>query len=388
MLVACMLAPMRPARSTLVLASFTVVLCAIAWLGVRNYGNNVSALFHMDVPFGERNDVPEGLVLYEDAAYDGMLYYQVARDVPKLVDGRPIILDSPYRFQRILLPLLVNAVTFGDAAWFPWAFLLLNVGAAVLALALTMRLTKTAGVHALTAVANPAVFVGMLYSLTEPLSLLFVVVFLGVWERAKKTMDAWGVLALTLSVFARETTVFLMGLLVLWYLWKRKWKDAALAFVPAIPFLAWQRFLAFRFGEVGFQANSNVIDFPFSGPIQLLGMFGDGKLSYRLSAFALLLFLLPLCAVLAREWLRLRVRIDAYAFLLAGLCATMLCMDAHMWGAITSIGRVVTPVYPVYAVYAAHRDTKALRGLSWLLIAISLVAAVGIASVPHPYVVS
>ena len=92
--------------------------------------------------------------------------------------------------------------------------------------------------------------------------------------------------------------------------------------------------------------------------------------------------------MLVREWLRLRLRIDVYAFLLSGLCATMLCMDAHMWGAITSIGRVVTPVYPIYAVYAAHRDTKVLRGLSWLLIAISLVAAVGIASVPHPFSLS
>ena len=66
----------------------------------------------------------------------------------------------------------------------------------------------------------------------------------------------------------------------------------------------------------------------------------------------------------------------------------MLCMDGHMWGAITSIGLVVTPVYPVYALYAAERDTAVLRKISLVLLVVTLVASAGIASVPHPFRVS
>jgi hypothetical protein len=73
---------------------------------------------------------------------------------------------------------------------------------------------------------------------------------------------------------------------------------------------------------------------------------------------------------------------------LAGLCAVMLSMHPHMWGALTSIGRVVTPFYPAYVLFAGSRDTRFLRLLSGCLILFSIVAAIGIAAIRHPYVVS
>lgn len=369
-------------------AGVAAAFILLVLLGVRHYDGNVSALLHMDVPFGERHRVPEGIVLYEDAAYDGMLYYQVARDIPELFTGRTIALDSPYRFQRILLPLFMNAVTLGDERGFAWALLLINLSAVLGALALMLRLLKRASIHALTAVVNPAATVGVLYSLTEPLSLLFVVAFLGVWERAGRRVTAWGVLALSLSLFARETTVFLIALLFMWSLWKRRWRDAALSLAPMLPFVAWQRFLDVRFGAVGFQANGNVVGWPFSGPIDLLHSLALGVTSYRLSAAALLAFVLPLCVVLARDWWKEKIRVDVMTFLTTGLCGAMLVMDSHMWGAITSIGRVVTPMYPVYALYAAEKNTPALRWISAALIAVTVVASIGIAAVPHPFRIS
>ncbi len=109
---------------------------------------------------------------------------------------------------------------------------------------------------------------------------------------------------------------------------------------------------------------------------------------YRLTSLALLAFILPLSLLLSREWLKSRGRIGVRAFLLTGLVAVMFCMDAHIWGVITSIGRVVTPVYPAYVAYAMHKDTRALRLLSGLLVFVSLVSAFGIASVTHPFTVS
>lgn len=153
-------------------------------------------------------------------------------------------------------------------------------------------------------------------------------------------------------------------------------------------FVAWQYFLVMRLGSVAFQANGNAIDFLFVGPITLIKWLFEGLNTYRLSALGLLFFVTPLCVALGKEWWNKRQHIGVYAFLLTGLTCTMLSMDSHMWGAITSIGRVVTPIYPVYALYAAQRDTWIERTLSVILIVVSIVAAIGIAWVKHPYIVS
>lgn len=379
---------MRATHPLAVVGCTLVALLGLVFLGTRHYGGNVSGLLHMDVTFGEAHRVPPGIVLYEDGGYDGMLYYEVARELPVLVFGGKAGLDSPYRFQRIVLPALTYVVTLGNAALFPWALLLLNLCAALGSLALTLRLARGKTLHALTVVGNPAILVGILYTLTEPLSILFMLLFLRQWERKNYALDAFSLLALLLSLLARETTVFLIGLLLLWSLWGKKWKEAALLLVPVALFIGWQWFLRMRLGAIGFQANDNIVGYPFEGPLTVLRWAWEQRglhQFYRFSSLALLSFLLPLCGVLAAQWAREKSRIDLYAFLLSGLAFTMLCMDPHMWGVITSIGRVVTPVYPVYAVYAARRDTPVLRVLSVLLIGVSVVAAVGIASVPHPY---
>lgn len=363
-------------------------LAFIVFLGIRHYDYNVSALFHMDTAFGERNRVPQGLVLYEDAGYDGMLYYQVARDIPSLFTGGVTSLDSPYRFQRILLPLLVFKVTLGQERFFPYAFLIINLFASLATLVLMIAITKKTNIHTLTVIFNPAILVGILYSLTEPLSTFFIVLFLYFWEKNNRKVHAWGLIALLLSLLARETTIFLVGLLFLWYLWKKQWKQAALLVLPIILFILWQYFLVLRLGSVPFQANSNVVSTPLTGPITLLLWITQGLTSYRLSSVGLLLFVLPLSFVLGKEWTQKKMAIDVYAFLLTGLILTMFSMDAHMWGAITSIGRVVTPIYPVYALFVSARDTWLTRAISTILIGVSIVAIIGIASARHPFILS
>ncbi len=375
-------------QSFITVSAAALGLMALVLLGVSHYGGNVSGLLHMDVPFGETHQVPPGVVLYQDAAYDGMLYYQIMRDLPALFSGGEPSLDSPYRFQRILLPLVTYAVTFGHEAWFSFAMLVINLLVSLASLALMLRMTKGKTLHALTVVVNPAILVGILYMLTEPLSLFLIVLFFWYWERNQRQLNVATLLCLLLSLLARETTVFLIGLLFVWELWHKHWKQALLLVVPMILFTLWQWFLTMRLGGVPFQANSNVVSFPLHGPLQLLQWLTEGLTTYRLSGFALLVFVLAGCGVLSAEWMEKRLKIGLFAFLLTGLLVTMLSMHSHMWGAITSIGRVVTPVYPVFALYAAERDGKWQRFLSILLMIISIVAAIGIASVPHPYEIS
>lgn len=385
--------PSVPPKQTLSLLGFTaILLLAFVWLGVRQYDGNVSALLHMDRAFGERHAVPPGVVLYEDAGYDGMLYYQVARDLPALFAGRETSYDAPYRFQRILLPLLAYAAVLGQDRFLPYSLLAVNLLAALLSLALILPLTKGKRLHALTVVLNPAILVGVLYSLTEPLSILFIVLFFRVWLKRDPQLTALSLLLLFLSLLARETTVFLIALLGAWFFLHRQWKQMLLVTLPVFAFLPWQYYLTQRLGAVPFQASGQIMNFPLRGPVLLLrSLFTESgtMLLYRLSSIGILLYVLSLCTALGRVWIDRRGRVGLFPFLVSGLAFIMLSMDATtIWGSITSIGRVVAPIYPVYALYASKRDTKAERLVSWILIAVSIVAAVGIASVPHPFTVS
>ncbi len=226
-------------RSFVVLSCTALALLFLVFLGVRHYGGNVSALLHMDVRFGRQHQVPAGVVLYKDAGYDGMLYYQVARDVPVIFfPTGTLYLDSPYRYQRILLPLIAFVITGGNDRALPFAFLLINLAASLgaLALLLSMIRKRTQMLHALTAVLNPAIFVGILFSLTEPLSLFFVVLFLFLWERNHQKMNAATIAVLIFSLLARETTVFLITLLLLWYVFHKQWRQAFFQIVPVVFF--------------------------------------------------------------------------------------------------------------------------------------------------------
>jgi hypothetical protein len=379
-------------RPVLAVALSAAGLLAIVALGVRGYGGNVSALLHLDTPFAETHGIPHGVAVYDDAAYDGMLYYEVARELPALFAGRgEIRLDSPYRFQRILLPLFTYALALGNERAFPAAMLLINLASALGTLIVFLRILKQPSVHALTVVWNPAMLVGILYMLTEPLSLFFMALFFWRFQARHRRLDTVSMLMLLLSLLARETTVFLIGLLFLWFAWKRQWKDMLLALAPMLLLALWQWFLAHRLGAAGFQANSNIINIPLLGPIKtIVWAFTDSGLArfYRLASLCLLTFVLALAWILGEEGWAKKTHVDLHWLLLAGLTATVLCMHPHMWGALTSIGRVVTPFYPAYALYAADRDTRALRLLSWWLIGFSVIAAIGIASVPHPYHIS
>ncbi len=360
----------------------TASLVAVSLFGIRQYQWNVSGLLHMDDVFGATNHVPHGLVLYKDGGYDGMSYYQVTRDLPALFSGENLSNDSPYRFQRILLPLFTYALSFGHENQFPLVMLLINIVSAVASLALVLMYTKRLSIHAFAIVFNPAVLVGILYSLTEPLSLFFTVAFYFAWEKNNRRLGFLAVTMLTLALFARETTIFLIVLLVLWNLWKRQWKDLLFLSIPVVILLLWQYSLAHRLGSVPFQTSSGFIVFPFTGAWSLVVRLSEHINSYLISGLAVLLFASALLVNLSREWIQKRTAIDALCFLLTGLTLTLFSMHDHMWGAITSIGRVVTPLYPTYVLYAAERNTWIEKSLSWFLVSFSIAAAA------HPYVIS
>jgi hypothetical protein len=63
----------------------------------------------------------------------------------------------------------------------------------------------------------------------------------------------------------------------------------------------------------------------------------------------------------------------------------MLLMPKYIWGSITSIGRVITPVYPLTVLLLAHRDSPLTRMLAIGILVLGLVTGVGLALILHPF---
>jgi len=66
----------------------------------------------------------------------------------------------------------------------------------------------------------------------------------------------------------------------------------------------------------------------------------------------------------------------------------MTMMAPDIWGSITSIGRVITPVYPLALVYSASRDTIVSRVIAAMILLIGIVTALGLALIAHPFILA
>jgi hypothetical protein len=387
------------AKEKYILGIVAAILLSFTFFATKNYEGNLSSLLRIGKTFGETHEVPGGLVMYDPAGYDGELYYQMARNVPQFFFGDDHsdipFYDNAYRWQRILLPITVYGLSLGNESWFPNMFIRINLVSILLSFVLTIILIGKFNIHALTSVFNPAALVGLLFCLTEPLSLLFITAFLLRWKKKEMQIDALQVLFLTLALFARETTLFLIvlliGLIVVQSKFKladRKMKQIMLLFVPIILFLAWQGVLYLRLGEIPMANGSGMVDWRFLGTFGLIGRAISALNPYVLSALAFLfLFVLPLFVYGLHLWFK-KDKKTPILFILGGLTVAMLSMNVALWGVLTSIGRVITPIYPVYALAASENDSRPFRLLSVSLIVISTVLSVGIAIQTHAYVVS
>ena len=187
-------------------------------------------------------------------------------------------------------------------------------------------------------------------------------------------------------MLARETTVFLILPLAVFSLLKKEWKNTFFCLLSLIPFALWTLFLVDRFGALPLETSAGMLNIPFSGPLDLLQRsLAENITAYRLSSLSfLVLFFLPLALIEVYRWWKGREG-GMLGSLLLVLIVAMLCLDAHIWGVITSIGRAVTPLYPVFAFKAMEEGGRMERTLSGSLILVSIVAAVGIALVTHPF---
>jgi len=367
-----------------------LTLALIVLLNIRSYGFSITSIFHVDEVLSTQNPMPRGFVVLKVPSYDGAQYYQVARNMPKIMNPSRWselrnISPGSYAYQRFLLPLSAYILSLGQEAALPYVFLLINI-LALLVTAAEMLRRKKHPLYALALCLSPAAMVAVHFMLAEPLTILLITTFLLRYAE-KKHMTWFDVLLLSLLVLAREVNILFIAYLIGFSLLKQNWRDVLKLLIPAAVFVSWHAIILGIFGNIPFLISAEAKVLPFSEPLKnLLGVYGYDRMS--LSSIALFFgFVLPGIAWVCTDMWKTR-KLEILSLGALAFFGIMTLMPHYIWGSITSIGRVITPVYPLYILAIASRDTNVTRVLASLILLIGLGAAIGLAFSSHPYLIT
>jgi hypothetical protein len=142
-----------------------------------------------------------------DPGYDGQFYYFIALDPTR---ARHYIDAPPYRYERILYPMLARFAALEQPAAVPWAMLLINwlaVGGGVLALAAWLSRRGVSPWLALLYGLFPGVLIALQRDLTEPLAYGLVALAVYLFDFGGRRGVLASGAAFGLAALTRETTV-------------------------------------------------------------------------------------------------------------------------------------------------------------------------------------
>lgn len=214
------------------------------------------------------------------AGYDGQFYYQIARDP---LHAAPFLDKPAYRYQHIVYPLLVAALSFGQAALIPYMLLLVNFVSLVFGTELVARLLIKKNLSPWYSLAFGLYFgqtAAFLYDLTEPLTYFLVCLGLLLLFQKRPTFAAiiWG-----LAVLSRETAIlFPLGYIAM-YLYQRRWQDVSrFLLLSVVPTIAWYFIVGLHFHTNGLAGAPSFEWIPFQG---LFYFYNDRRLFWMLVPF-------------------------------------------------------------------------------------------------------
>jgi hypothetical protein len=195
--------------------------------------------------------------------YDGQFFYQIAHDPFHAAQ----FLDRPaYRYQRIAYPMLVSALTLGQADLIPFVLWLVNFLAIVIGTELIARMLIQRKLSPWYSLAFGLYFgqaTALIFDTTEPFTYFLVCLGLFLMMRKRPTSAA---LIMGLGVLSRETAIlFPIGYLVV-YVYQKRWRDALRLFLLSIvPAIAWYILVALLFKSKGIPTGPPFQLIPFQG---------------------------------------------------------------------------------------------------------------------------
>lgn len=199
----------------------------------------------------------------ENHGYDGQHFYRLARDPLTAYQEMD---SAPFRYQRILYPLIVRLVTAGQEPLLPFALLAVNWVAVVVGVEIVSALLRSHGRSAWYSLPYGLYFGQMTaftFDLAEPAA--YALVCLAIWlaERGRIVPAA---ASFGLATLTRETTTLFVLAYVASALVRRRWRDAFwLGLLGVLPLVCWLLMIVLIFDQTGLGFSPPFETVPFAG---------------------------------------------------------------------------------------------------------------------------
>jgi hypothetical protein len=219
-----------------------ILCCVYCTIVLSNHDWDVLTFVDIGSRFAEGD--PAGTI-----GYDGQFTYYIATDplgAPARVD------DPPYRYQRILYPLVVYVLSLGRAFLVPWVMVGVNVVALSVSAELLGRLLRQyvmSPIFGTTFVLWIGQVSSLRLSLNEPLC--FMLVLWAIWWH-RRGRYGLSTLAFSLGILAKEQALlFLIGAMLHHWLQGRRRQAVVQVLLSVMPYLLWQVVLCRWLGKPG-----------------------------------------------------------------------------------------------------------------------------------------
>jgi len=366
-----------------------VVVHGLVTASLRPYGGNLSAMIRISESDEREQVVREyfqpGFVIFTgEGGYDGQAYYYVAMD-PAATKG---LYRNPYRYQRILYPLVARALALGHPRLLPLTLYLSNLLALAAGMAVVIALLHRQGLSpwwSLFAGLCPAAIMTIQYDLPSPLAIALLLGAVAAYGGGG-VIVASGLLAL--AFLAREDAVMVLVPLVAWDLWtRRSLRRAAILAASVAPFLAWQAFVTSRLGAVPAAESLAVIQpVPFAGLVGYLASLRDvaGATVWlkNVAVIAVAVFVLGVGVIVLR---RLRRAPHLYYVLAAAYALLAVFTVPSQWDNYNGLLRLFYGLFPFLTLAYGVERAPSVRYAVFAIAALSVLAALRVVLVSPVY---
>ena len=370
---------------------FIVVVGYLTYLTLflSKFNFNPSAAIELSVNHIEKfqRSLPSGLIVETNRdGYDGQYYYMIASDL-----RYQHITVAPYRYQRIIYPLLAFILAGGQTILLPWTLLVINFIAMVLIaylLIAILKLNKASTGLSLLFVFNVAFVISIVRDLPDPLLFLFLLSAIYYWEHKKFKLSCF---FFAVALLTKEAAL-LVYLPFLGHLcFKRDWAKVSVYAWAAMIFFIWQLILFTKFGSWAFVEGVGNLGWPFWGVIQYFAWIRfpknleQGYLYYSVLPVFIFIFIQGLVMI------RFRNRpLTLYAFILMFQLLFLVSLNLDLYAQlIDGLGRYAEPLFLFSLLYAMEQKTPYPWALTALTILMSMAYGFGKIFLTHvSYVVT
>ncbi|MCX7919826.1 MAG: hypothetical protein N3A72_09535 [bacterium] len=358
---------------------------------IQPYQFNLSSLIKIDEQdTNYRSDfVPPGTVIFHGDGYDGQYNYYIIQDL--FFNGK---FNDAFRYQRILYPVLVKLVAFGNARFIPISFILVNLMSIVVGMYFLRRFIDNPKLQYLVILygLNVGFIIGTLYDLGTPVAITLIVVGLYYLKRDNVRLTS---IFFALSLLTMENALLFIGASLGYFMYKKEWNKTGYILVSIIPWVVWQLVLWRQFGVIPILSSTGAFGLPFIGIIQQIIFLLHQEYSgihdwFRKTNVIWMIAFVVLGLIVSGYQFSKKKDIISWFLLvhvIFGLCLSHSIIWRHT---LTSPARVLAGVFPLI-ILGYSQDNK---NLSWRILLyfawfLTLLGILRVFLLPqHPYLIS